>query len=283
MSEAPHLAELLRSWRTQVSPADVGLPFRPDSRRTPGLRREEVAWLAGISPDYVKRLEQGRAHPSSSVLKALARTLRISDAEYEMACRIAGYAAQAGGQVPQTIGPSVQRLLDRFADTPIAVFDAAWTLLEHNDIWAAMSGDGRNPRPGRAENLVWRSFLGDPGRMRHPDLAGYRASLIADLRDVAARYPADRELAALIGELRRSSDEFARLWTSTAAAHFGNGNESKTLDHPVVGELHLDCDVLSVHGADLRIIVFSAAPGSESAQRLRLLSVLGTQDMTASR
>jgi MmyB-like transcription regulator ligand binding domain len=96
---------------------------------------------------------------------------------------------------------------------------------------------------------------------------------------VATRYPADRELAAMIGALRTSSPEFARLWErSTVARH---GSERKTVDHPEVGELELDCDVLSVHGADLRIIVFTAAPGSEAADKLRLLTVLGTEDMTA--
>ncbi|WP_374330325.1 helix-turn-helix domain-containing protein [Streptomyces sp. PSKA30] len=89
-----------------------GLSFRPGSRRTAGLPREEVAWLAGVSPDYVKRLEQARAHPSGAVLRALARTLRLSDAECEPACRLAGHAAEGGGRVPQYIGPSVQRLTD---------------------------------------------------------------------------------------------------------------------------------------------------------------------------
>ncbi len=278
MGDTPSLAMLLRSWRARVQPADVGLPFRPGSRRTPGLRREEVSWLAGVSPDYIKRLEQGRAHPSGAVLRALARTLRLSDAEYELACRLAGHAAELDGMVPQHIGPSVQRLLDRLADTPIAVFDAAWTLLEHNELWTALTGDVRG-HGGRSTNIVWRSFSGDTGRVRHPFQEDYQKSLVADLRDVAARYPADRQLAAMISALRTSSPEFARLWELPTVAH--HGNERKTIDHPEVGELELDCDVLSVHGADLRIIVFTAAPGSEAADKLRLLTVLGTEDMTA--
>ncbi|GAA1913870.1 helix-turn-helix domain-containing protein [Streptantibioticus ferralitis] len=280
MGDTPNLAMLLRSWRARVQPADVGLPFRQGSRRTPGLRREEVAWLAGVSPDYVKRLEQGRAHPSAAVLRALARTLRLSDTEYELACRLAGHAAERGGLVPQHIGPSVQCLLDRLADTPMAVFDAAWTLLEHNDLWTALHGDMRG-RGGRSANLVWRSFHDDTGWVRHPFPDDHKKSLVADLRDVATRYPADRELADMIGALRTSSPEFARLWERSTVAH--HGNERKTVDHPEVGELELDCDVLSVHGADLRIIVFTAAPGSEAADKLRLLTVLGTEDMTAPR
>jgi transcriptional regulator with XRE-family HTH domain len=260
MSDAQDLGMQLRSWRARVRPADVGLPFRQGSRRTPGLRREEVAWLAGVSPDYVKRLEQGRAHPSGAVLRALSRTLRLSDTEYELACRLAGLAAERNGLVPQHIGSSVQRLLDRLADTPIAVFDAAWTLLEHNELWTALHGDVRG-RDGRSANLVWRSFHGDLGRVRHPFPEAHKKSLVADLRDAATRYPADRELADMIGALRASSPEFGRLWELSTVAH--HRHERKIVDHPEVGELELDCDVLSVHGADLRIIVFTAAPGSE--------------------
>lgn len=116
--------------------------------------------------------------------------------------------------------------------------------------------------------------------MRHPSPAEHKASLVADLRDVAARYPADRELAGMIGELRSSSPEFARLWRGSAVAH--HASEHKTIDHPQVGEIDLDCDVLSVHGANLRIIVFTAAPGSEAAGKLQLLAVLGLQDMASS-
>jgi transcriptional regulator with XRE-family HTH domain len=242
------------------------------------LRREEVAWLAGVSPDYIKRLEQGRAHPSAAVLRALSRTLRLTDTEYELACRLAGHAAELRGQVPQRISPSVQRLLDRLTDTPIAVFDAAWTLLEHNDLWAALIGDMRG-RSDRSANLVWRSFHGEPVRVRHPSPEDHKKSLVADLRDVATRYPADRELTDMISALRTSNPEFARLWEQSTVAH--HGNERKTVDHPEVGELELDCDVMSVHGADLRMIVFTAAPGSEAADKLRLLTVLGTEDMTS--
>jgi transcriptional regulator with XRE-family HTH domain len=274
---SPDLAVLLRSWRARLRPADAGLPFGTDSRRTPGLRREEVGWLAGVSPDYVKRLEQGRAHPSADILRALARALQLSEAEFELACRLAGHAAELDGMVPQLIGPGVQRMLSRLSDVPVAVFDAAWTLLEHNDLWAALHGETRM-RPGRSTNLIWRAFHDDLGRVRHlfPDV--HKASLVADLRDVASRYPRDRQLAGMISKLRHASAEFARLWQVSAAAH--HRSERKTIDHPELGPIELDCDVLSVRGADLRVIVFTAAPGSEAAGKLRLLAVLGLQDMT---
>lgn len=278
-SESPDLATLLRSWRARLRPEDAGFPFGRDGRRTPGLRREEVGWLAGVSPDYVKRLEQGRAHPSAGVLRALARALQLSEAEFELACRLAGHAAELDGMVPQLIGPGVQRMLSRLSDVAVAVFDAAWTLLEHNDLWTALHGETRS-RASRSTNLVWRAFHDDLGRVRHPSPAEHKASLVADLRDVASRYPADRELASMISELRRSSPEFARLWQGSAVAH--HGSERKTIDHPQVGEIELDCDVLSVHGANLRIVIFTAAPDSEAAGKLQLLAVLGLQDMASS-
>lgn len=273
-----NLGALLRSWRARILPAEVGLPFREGSRKTPGLRREEVAWLAGVSPDYVKRLEQGRAHPSGAVLRALARTLRLSDVEYELACRLAGHAAEHRTQVPQHIGPSVQRMLDRLSDTPVAVFDASWTLLDGNELWAALTGDSAG-RGGRSANLVWRMFGGVTGRVRHADLRAFKASLVADLRDVATRYPADRDLAGMIAALRAQNPDFAQLWERGGVGH--HGNERKTIVHPDVGEIELDCDVLSVHGTDLRIIVFTAPPRSAAADQLQLLRALGTETMKA--
>jgi len=276
MTETLTLAMLLRSSRARIQPATVGLPRAPTTRRTPGLRREELAWLAGVSPDYIKRLEQGRAHPGANVLRALSRALQLSDTEYELACRLAGHAADLKAQVPQHVGPSVQRMLERFRDVPIAVYDAAWTLLEHNEPWAALIGDTRT-RSGRSANLVWQYFLDEPNRVRHASPEDFEQSLVADLRDVATRYVADRALADMISALHALNPRFAGLWERSTVAH--HGNQRKTIDHPQVGELELDCDVLSVHGMDLRIIIFTAEPDSDAAGKLRLLTVLGTQEM----
>ena len=275
MSDAPELATLLRSWRARLQPGTVGLS--PAARRTPGLRREEVAWLSGVSPDYVKRLEQGRAHPSGAVLRALSRALQLSDPEYELACRLAGHAADHKGHVPQRVGPGVQRMLERLRDVPIAVFDATWTLLERNELWAALHGDFRDRR-GRSANLVWQYFLGEPTRVRHPSPESFERSLVADLREVASRYPADRSLADMIGALRAVSPRFSQLWEVPTVSH--HGNERKIVDHPTVGAIELDCDVLSVHGTDLRLIIFTAPPVGDAADKLRLLTVLGTEDMS---
>src|ERR1019366_5020208 len=111
-------------------------------------------------------------------------------------------------------------------------FDASWTRLEQNDLWTALTGDVRG-RAGRPANIVWRIFNDDSGRVRHPFPDNHKASLLADLRDVASRYPADRELSDMITALRRSNPEFAHLWELSTVAH--HGNERKTIDHPDAG------------------------------------------------
>ncbi|WP_269859416.1 MmyB family transcriptional regulator [Streptomyces sp. RPT161] len=122
-------------------------------------------------------------------------------------------------------------------------------------------------------------FNGDTGRVRHPLPEDCKKSLVADPRDMAARYPADSGLVGVISALRQSGPDLARPWEHATVAH--HGNERKTIDHPEVGELELDCDVLSMHGADPRIIVFTAAPRGEAADKLRLLTVLAPEDTAA--
>ena len=271
------LGPLLRTWRGRLQPVDVGSPFGSTSTRTAGLRREEVAWLAGVSADYVKRLEQGRAHPTASVVYALARALRLSEAETATALRLAGHASDLRALMPRRITPSVRRLLDRLSNTPVGVFDAAWTRLDQNPLWIALTGDSRS-RGDRDDNLVWRNFLGDAGRVRHPQPEEYRASLVSDLHRVHLRYPNDPELASLVSSLRQRSEDFIRLWdTSVLGEH---GNQRKTIDHPELGPIELDCDIVTVQGAELRLVIFSAEPGTTAAEQLQLLSVIGSQRLT---
>ena len=278
MGGSSELGVMLRAWRGRIQPHDVGSPFGRGSDKTPGLRREEVAWLAGVSADYVKRLEQGRSHPSRSVIRALSRALRLSDAEYELACRLAGHASHLRAEVPQHITPSTQRLLDRLPDVPIAVFDAAWTRVEQNALWSAVTGEERQ-RPHRGTNIVWRTFIGESGPVRHPKPEQYKHSLVADLREVTARYPHDDDLTAMVQDLRSANAEFNQIWGHAGVGH--HGGESKIIDHPMLGPIELECDVLSVHGSDLRIVVFTAAPRSSASESLRLLSVLGTETSTS--
>ncbi|MYW00001.1 helix-turn-helix transcriptional regulator [Streptomyces sp. SID3343] len=265
----------VRRWRDRVSPEAAGLPGG-GHRRAAGLRREELALLAGISVDYVTRLEQGRAsNPSEQVVEALGRALRVSGAEREHLFHVAGLVPPGRGTVPAYITPSIQRMLDRLIGTPVAVSDAAWTLLLANPLYTALTGEYH----GDERNAVWRNFLGSGSRFRHTPQARHALEVaqVSQLRATAGRYPADRRLRRLIAELRANSERFAELWDSGAVG--GPEASRKTIDHPQVGAVTLDCDVLSVAGSDLRIMVYTAEPGSEDAQRLALLAVLGTQTL----
>ncbi|AOP48498.1 helix-turn-helix transcriptional regulator [Streptomyces lydicus] len=264
----------VRCWRDRASPETAGLPAG-GQRRTPGLRREELALLAGISVDYVTRLEQGRAtNPSAQVVEALGRALRLSGAEREHLFRVAGLVPPGQGTVPAYITPGVHRMLDRLTGTPVAVSDAAWTLLLANPLYTALMGEWH----GSERNAVWRNFLGSESRVRYTpqDRRALDAVQVAELRATASRYPADRRLRRLIAELHANSERFAALWDSGAMAE-PHEVSRKTVDHPQVGAVTLDCDVLSVTGGDLRIIMYTAEPGTQDAERLALLAVVGTQ------
>ncbi|MBF6299391.1 helix-turn-helix domain-containing protein [Nocardia amamiensis] len=269
------LGAALHRWRDHVSPQAVGLPAG-GRRRAVGLRREELAQLAGISADYIIRLEQGRAtNPSPQVVEALARALRLTQEERAHLFHLAGLAPPGPGMVPRHITPSVHRMLDRLTGTPVAVFDAAWTQLLANPLYTALMGEW----DGNDLNAVWRNFLNPHSRVRHTpeSKAALQQAQVADLSRTASRYPDDEKLHSLIAELRRRSAHFDRLWESSA---FGRHQAArKTIDHPHVGALTLDCDVLSVDGSDLRIMVYTAQPGTEDAARLAVLSVIGTQTL----
>ncbi|NGO13628.1 helix-turn-helix transcriptional regulator [Streptomyces sp. HC44] len=274
---ATKLGRALRRWRDRVSPETAGLPTG-GHRRAAGLRREELALLAGISVDYVTRLEQGRAtNPSPQIVEALARALRLSGDERAYLFRAAGLVPPGPEAVPAYITPSVHRLLDRLSGA-VAVFDAAWTLLLANPLYAALMGDPSGWR-GFERNGVWRAFLGPGSRVRHTpeEQREFEATMAADLRATAGRYPADGQLRRLIGELHTNSERFAELWEAgTVGRHEA---ARKTVEHPQVGALTLDCDVLSVAGSDLRIMIYTAEPGTEDAERLALLTALGTQTL----
>jgi len=268
----------VRRWRDQVPPETAGLQAG-GHRRAAGLRREELAMLAGISVDYVTRLEQGRAtNPSDQVVEALARALRLSADERVHLFRLAGLVPPGPEMISTHITPSVQRLLDRLTGTPVAVYDASWTLIVANPPYSALMGDQSALR-GDERNGVWRNFVGPGTRARQTpeERREFETALVADLRTTAARYPADQRLRRLITELRANSTRFAELWDSGAVGR--HEATHKTIDHPQVGPLTLDCDVLVVAGSDLRIMVYTAEPGTEAAERLALLTVLGTQTL----
>lgn len=280
------LGKTLHAWRDRLTPAEVGLPAG-GNRRAPGLRREELAHLAGLSMDYILRLEQGRSSaPSAQVLTALARALRLSDAERDHLFVLAGQAAPAPGQISAYIPPGVQRLIDQLEGAPISVCDAVWTTINWNPLWSALIGDPSAFR-GRERNIIWRHFTAlteggpvvDFGRVvQTPEQSdNFRRAMITDLRAATARYPKDADLRALIQELRTVSDQFAQLWDAHVVGF--HNSTSKTVNHPELGPIQLDCDILTVPGSDLRLVVYTAPPNSEAAEKLRLLSVLGLQSL----
>ena len=270
----------VRSWRDRVRPTAVGVPVG-GRRRATGLRREELAGLAGISVDYLTRLEQGRAtSPSAQVVEALARALRASDAERDLLLRLSGHATPGLDLVSTRITPSVQRLLDRLANTPVAVFDATWTLVVANAPYDALMGPTTTWR-GIERNSVWRHLAGPGSRaLNTPEQqADFEARLVADLRLTAARYPSDPRLKQLTRELAAQSPRFEKLWESGAPEPHQEFGRHKIIDHPDVGHIALDCDTLVVAADDLRIMIYTAEPDTEDAERLALAIVLGTQSL----
>ncbi len=273
----------VRRWRDRVAPEAVGL--RPGSRRrASGLRREELAGLAGISPDYLTRLEQGRAtSPSAQVVEALAVALRVSDTERDLLHRLAGQVAPGSGLVTTRIPPSVQRLLDRLGHVPVAVFDATTTLLVANPPYDALMGETSTWR-GIERNALWRHLAGPGSRVVHTaeEEAELVRRMVADLRLTAAKYPADYAVRRLVRELRAASPRFGALWDTGDADPGRDTGRRKVVDHPAVGRIELDCDALVVAADDLRILVYTAEPGTTDADRLELAIVLGTQALTES-
>ncbi len=274
--EAGEFGRTVRRWRDRLAPETVGLP--PGSRRrAAGLRREELALVAGISVDYLTRLEQGRADsPSAQVVEALARALRLSDAERSHLFRLGGQAPPGRDLVSSRITPSVQRILDRFGHIPVAVYDAAWTLIVANRPYDALMGD-TSSWSGIERNGVWRNFVGPGARAIYSpeEQADFEAGLVADLRLTAARYPKDPQMRRLVADLTRRSPRFAQLWNSGTVAH--HEANRKVIAHPDVGHITLDCDTLTVASNDLRIMIYTAVPGTEDAERLDLAIVLGNQ------
>ena len=275
------LATVLRRARARISPAEVGLPAGLH-RRVAGLRREELAMLAGISVDYVVRLEQGRGpHPSTSVLGALARALRLGDDERAELFHLAGSAPPTPGTIELRVRGTVLRLVDRFVDLPVLVTSAKGDILAWNAMASALLGDFSAIRPER-RNMNRLKFLPDPSDPeRHPvgvepeESRAIAVQTVASLRTAAARYPGDPGLAKLLADLRAGSPEFEALWEAEPAG--GWRSHRKTVLHPRLGPLLLDCDTLLVPDDDQSVVVYSAAPGTPAASALALLAVVGTE------
>ena len=279
MTPAHALGGALRAWRDRLSPSDVGLS-PVGRRRAHGLRREELAALAAVSVDYLVRLEQGRSHsPSPQVVAALARALQLDTYERDYLYTLAGLLPPVAGSVSIHIPPSVRRLIARLGDIPLAVFAADWTLVLWTPLWASLIGDPLALDPDE-RNLVHVVFLTD-GAGRHPSWPvrsergerEFETALVSDLRIAAAAHPHDERLRDLIERAASSSPRFADLWTSGTVQPLVG--DRKTIAHPHVGSMTLDCDVLTVPGADLKLVAYTAPEGSPDAEKMDRLRVAG--------
>ncbi|MCL2728974.1 MAG: helix-turn-helix transcriptional regulator [Actinomycetia bacterium] len=274
------LADFLRRCRTRLAPADVGLS-EGARRRTPGLRREEVAQLAGMSVDYYTRLEQARGpHPSRQMLTAVGRALRLTADERDHLFHLAGEEPPRETGSSGHVRPGLLLILDRLHDTPAMVISDIGDVLAQNTMSAALSGDVF-ARPPHLRNIIRRMFTDPDAHALIPeeDRETLARRHVANLRAILASRPDDPRAAALVAELRAASPLFARLWAEHQVAV--RRSDTKRFRHPVVGDLELNCEVLLSAGHDQQLIVYTARPGSDFYQRLQLLRVVGLQDLTA--
>jgi transcriptional regulator with XRE-family HTH domain len=272
------LATSLRAWRARVTPDRVDLPV-DRRRRVPGLRRQELATMAGISVEYLVRLEQGRArHPSVQVVESLARALRLTPEELAHLRRLSGHAMTGPGTIDRHLSPAIWRILDRLVDLPVQVVDASWEVLARNRMGAALLGPLAQT-PGRERNIAWRLFNRMPTRFVRTtaETRDFEAEIVADLRHATSVHPRDDRLADLVSDLRRISPRFEDLWSAGDVHSLTDG--TKTVQHPEAGPITLACDVLTSAGSGLRIIVYSADPESVDGQALQFVGVLGDQPL----
>ncbi|MFJ5228661.1 helix-turn-helix domain-containing protein [Kitasatospora sp. NPDC088391] len=281
--DLPELGAFLRTRRDRIRPTEVGLPPGP-RRRVPGLRREEVAHLAGLSVDYYTELERGSTkngvQPSAQTLAALARALRLDGDERDHLFRLAERPLPPSAHGPSThVQPALLGLLDRLSDTPARVITDLHETLVENDLARSLLGPSP-ARRGPTASFVYRWFTDPQARALYPpeDHPRHSRVFVADLRAVAARRGRDREVARMIAELGRRSEEFTTLWATHDVAV--RRIDRKRIVHPTLGVIELDCSNLLSEDGRQRLLWFTAPPGTPGAHQLNLLSVLGTQDLT---
>jgi transcriptional regulator with XRE-family HTH domain len=274
--EYADLSDFLRKRREALQPEDVGMP-RGRRRRTPGLRREEVAALASMSTDYYSRLEGGRGpQPSVEMLGAIARALRLTLEERDHLFVLAGH-----GTPPRTtrachVDPGMLRILDRLQDTPAMLLNRCGETLAQTPAHVAFAGEQTNFE-GMARSEFYRWFADPDSRYlyREPEKSTHSRMLVSWLRSVATADGPKSYAASMVRTLQKLSPEFAELWEAheIGIAH----SRTKRFNHPVVGELELYCEVIDNRDQQQTLVVFTAEPGSESADKLRLLTVVGSQ------
>jgi transcriptional regulator with XRE-family HTH domain len=274
-SSAPEsqLGEFLRARRARLHPTDLGLPSGTGRRRTPGLRREELAALAGISIDYYIRLEQSReSNPSGAVLHALARALRLDDEAtahlYALADHAAGRAPQA--RPAQTVRPGIRQLLQTLRPCPACLRNRTSDILAANPEGLALLA-GISEWPAGRRNTTRYTFLHPAARTLYPDWPQAASAAAAQLRTAVAADPQDPALAALAAELTQASPEFARLWQRHDVHH--RHTDRKTFHHPVVGDLTLTYESLTTGPDGHRLAIYQATPGTPDHEAITLLAL----------
>ncbi|MFE7798808.1 helix-turn-helix domain-containing protein [Nocardia sp. NPDC057440] len=262
------LAAFLRARRERLTPGDLGLPERRQARRTPGLRREEVAELAGVSIDYIVRLEQGRGlRPSADVLEALSRALRLDTDERAYLFDLAQQRQPDTGKPSTVAAPALVMLVEDLSPLPAMLVNHRYDILAWNREMARLVVEFDTLPPGQ-RNSMWLCLM-------HPDMRDFYADReriiregIADLRAAWAAHPDDQALADLIAEFTRS-EEFARAWDRHDVRVNGRGR--KPLRHPVVGPLVVNYEVLMpIQDPDQRIIIYRAADADSQTALDRL-------------
>ncbi|MGW1561106.1 helix-turn-helix transcriptional regulator [Streptomyces sp. NPDC002144] len=279
----PELGAFLRTRRDRIRPADVGLTHGP-RRRVSGLRREEVAQLAGLSADYYTELERGGGkngvQPSAQTLAALARALRLNGDERDHLFLLAERPIPRSTHGPSAhVQPALLGLLDRLSSTPARVITDLHETLVENDLARNLLG-GSPAHRGPTASFVYRWFTDPRTREIHPpeDHPHHSRVFVTDLRAAAARRGRDAEVAKMIGVLRRRSQEFAALWDTYDVAV--RRMDRKKIIHPLLGVIELDCYNLLSEDGRQRLLWFTAPPGSRGAEQLELLSVVGTQELS---
>lgn len=263
------LSDFLRTRRAKIVPSDVGLADGA-RRRTPGLRREEVALLANIGTTWYTRLEQGLPiNVSAEVLAAISRALRLTSEERRHLYLLAGLPLQVAAQEEERVSELVLRVLDALEPSPAYVRGRRWDVLAYNRSADALADFSSQTGLGR--NIVWRLFRDEKSQCRYGDLRCIMRRAVANFRTVAAKYPSDPAFAELIEDLRANSAEFRRLWAEHDV--LGSTEGLKQFLHPELGEFILDYTGFEIPGdGDMRMVVMTAEPGSETERKLRLLN-----------
>ncbi|GAA3147953.1 helix-turn-helix transcriptional regulator [Planomonospora alba] len=271
------LAEFLRDRRARLTPRAAGLPDG-GRRRTPGLRRQEVAQLAGMSVDYYIRLEQARGpRPSRQVLGALARALMLTADERAHLFHLAGEVPVPGGRPSRDVPEGVLNMLASMEDVPAYVMDAKYDILAWNPLAGALL-DGLD-RAGPGDRNMIRRIFRSPGLRAGlcDEVSGrFARAAVADLRAAAARYPGDPSIRGLVAEMLASSPDFARMWAEHDVRV--QRDHRSRMHHPLVGSVEVACQTLHVPDRDQRVVLYTTAPGSPSHDALRLLRMLLSQD-----